>query len=169
MYEEAIADVSEAIRLHTPHPLLRAFTSEYELHYALFCRACFYEDAGKYDQAIADYHELIRLNPKSVSGYNGLARLWASCPDDAVRDGKRAVEFATTANTLARWKTPACLFVLASAYAEDGQFDEAIKWMQKYLASSDVPKEYIERGKEILEQMREGKQHRIASRVHLPK
>src|SRR5262249_28614978 len=39
----------------------------------------------------------IKAQPTSVPGYDSLARLLATCPDDKVRDGKRAVEYATTA------------------------------------------------------------------------
>src|SRR5262249_49421907 len=66
--------------------------------------------------------------------YRFLAQLLATCPDDKVRDGKRAVQYATTACELTDWKVPSCLETLAAAYAEAGQFEEAIRYQTRALS-----------------------------------
>lgn len=82
---------------------------------------------GMYEQAIADFEKAVRLDPRNAAAHNNLAWLRATCPDEKYRDGKAAVEAATKACELSDWKNPDWLDSLAAAYAEAGQFDEAIK------------------------------------------
>jgi len=62
-----------------------------------------------------------------------MGRLLATCPDDKIRDAKRAVEYATTACERTVWKDPLHLDILASAYAEAGQFEEAVRYQTRAL------------------------------------
>jgi len=71
-----------------------------------------------------------------VEAYINFASLLAACPDAHVRNGEKAVEYATKACELSEWKTPAYLSTLAAAYAEAGHFDDAVKWQNEYLVSN---------------------------------
>ncbi len=122
--DKAIADETEAIRLN-PH-FLEAYNT----------RGVFYDHKGSYDKALADYNEAIRLKPDFVEAYINLASLLAVCPDARVRNGEKAVAYATKACELSEWKTPAYLSTLAAAYAEAGHFDDAVKWQNEYLVSN---------------------------------
>jgi tetratricopeptide (TPR) repeat protein len=118
-YDQAIADFSEAIRLDSRR------------WYTYQCRAGVWKLTGEYANAIADYHEVIRLNPKPrMIAYDDLARLWATCPDKDCRDGLKAVEYAKRICEESRWDDPLSLDLLAAAYAEFGNFSEAVRWQQ---------------------------------------
>ena len=118
-YEKAIADYNEAIRLDSKNAM------------AYYGRGIAWSNKKEYDKAIADYTETIRLDPKYANAYNARAWLWAVCPNEKYRDGKRAVESATRACELSEWKEAYYLGTLAAAYAESGEFDKAGEWQVK--------------------------------------
>ena len=62
---------------------------------------------------------------------NNLAWVLATSTLDEVRDGERAIELATKAAEITDYKEAHVLSTLASGYAETGDFDEAIKWIEK--------------------------------------
>jgi tetratricopeptide (TPR) repeat protein len=64
----------------------------------------------------------------------------ATCPDDKIRDGKKALDAAKRACELNDYKTANDLDSLAAAYAEVGDFDAAIQWEKKALADADWAK-----------------------------
>ena len=84
-----------------------------------------------YDKALADYDEAIRLDPTFVDALDGQAWLWATCPDAKYRDGRKAVDSAIEACELSQWKNPISLDVLATAYAEQGDFEKAVQYEEK--------------------------------------
>jgi len=114
-YENVIADYTEAIRLD-----LRDADTYSHLGRA-WC------DKQNYDKAIADYTEAIRLDPKHARAHARIARVRATCPEARYRDGGVAIEYATKACELDKWETPYFLDTLAAAYAEAGNFAEAVK------------------------------------------
>lgn len=67
-----------------------------------------------------------------VNANNQLAWLLATSRNDALRDGAAAVVYAKVA--VATQKTPATLDTLAAAYAENNQFDAAVRTQAKALA-----------------------------------
>lgn len=94
-------------------------------------RAAIFELLGKCQSAIDDYGHAIRVFHDDDVSYSRRAWIWATCSDEAVRDGKRAVESATEACKLTSWADPTCIDVLAAALAETGDFAGAVRWQQE--------------------------------------
>jgi tetratricopeptide (TPR) repeat protein len=77
--------------------------------------------------------EGLELHPDYATLHTKLALVLAACPRDELRDGQQALVHAQRGCELTGWKDEPALRVLAIAYAETGQFDEAIRWAQEGL------------------------------------
>jgi Flp pilus assembly protein TadD len=84
-------------------------------------------------EAIADYEKALELAPRSITIRNNLAQLLATCPDLSVRNGSKALQVAQEAVHLSAGKDPVSFRALASAYAENGEFSEAVAAAEKAL------------------------------------
>jgi tetratricopeptide (TPR) repeat protein len=151
----AIADFDEAIRLAPNDPgayLTRATEwekdlqwdraiSDYQKAIALDARLTpAYEGRGRvwakrgeFENLLANFAELARMVPDDPVGHREVAWLLATCDQDSVRDGRRALGEATIACNLTKWKDPRCLESLAAAHAEVGDFDSAVEWQTRAL------------------------------------
>jgi tetratricopeptide (TPR) repeat protein len=98
---------------------------------------------GKYAQALAGFDELIRLYPDLVWAHQERAWILATCSDAKIRDGKLAVSAATRAAELTNWKDWTVFSTLAAAYAEAGDFANAVRWEQRGLeAEQEMRKQF---------------------------
>ena len=137
-YDQAVGDYSQAIRLDP------------NWADAYFNRANAQRARKAYAEAVRDYREVVRLDPKDADAYDSLAWLLATCPEERIRDGKKAVEYATKACDLTSWKSSYFLATVAAAYAEDGDFEQAIHWQKKALQSSQYEREEGEAARQRL-------------------
>lgn len=120
--ELALGDYNEALRLDPQSAM------------TWHNRGAIWAAEGKYKKAVADFQEAIRLEPKLPDAYNALAWVQATCEDESLRDGKAALENAKRACELCDYGRWSCLGTLAAAYAELGDFAQAVEWKQKCLA-----------------------------------
>jgi tetratricopeptide (TPR) repeat protein len=98
---------------------------------ALRLRADAYLNVGKHAEAIADFDKALSQKENDESLLNNFAWVLATSPEDKLRDGPRALKLATKAAEASGYETPHILSTLAAAYAETGDFDNALKWSQK--------------------------------------
>ncbi|HEV3142752.1 MAG TPA: tetratricopeptide repeat protein [Gemmataceae bacterium] len=122
--ERAIADFDEAIRRDERCGL--AFNN----------RGVALLKQGAYARASADFHEAMRLSPSLPNPYKNLAWLMATCPQAEFRDGASAVAQAQKALQLVDQKVTEWFGILAAAYAEAGDFAQAIAWQTQCLDRS---------------------------------
>jgi tetratricopeptide (TPR) repeat protein len=146
-YAGAVADFDEAIR-RDPRD-----------GDAYLNRGMARQSLGEYARALEDYNLAVEVEPKRAAAYEHRALLLAACPDDKLRDGKKAVENATRACELTGWKDPTMLSTLAAAHAEAGDLDGAVRFQARVLEiqGKNAPRETRER----LELYRKGKKYRL--------
>ena len=82
---------------------------------------------GHSSEAAASYKQAIKIQPDSVWALNSLAWLLATSSDNSLRNGNNALAMALQANQLTGGRNPLVLHTLAAAYAETGQFAQALE------------------------------------------
>lgn len=83
--------------------------------------------------AISEFQRATELQPDFIVAFSRWSWILSAAPDASLRDGPKALELAQRANQLSRGENPSVLSVLAAAFAECKQFDEAIAVAQKAL------------------------------------
>jgi tetratricopeptide (TPR) repeat protein len=122
-YDVALADYTRSIELDP------TYVVPWQL------RGKTWEANREYTKALSDYERAVQLAGKATyyAGYHtSLAMLLAGCPDDSIRDGKKALTAAQRAYELAQG--PNELATLAASHAELGEFDKAVEWQTKAIA-----------------------------------
>ncbi len=86
---------------------------------------------GHIREAIDQWQEVLALQPENGNAASNLAWVFATCIDDSIRDGTRAVELGEKALRISGGKIPMIYKVLAAAYAENGRFADAMETAQR--------------------------------------
>jgi tetratricopeptide (TPR) repeat protein len=86
---------------------------------------------GRVREAIDQWQEALATQPENGNAASNLAWVFATCPEDSIRDGTRAVELAERAFRISGGKIPMIYKVLAAAYAESGRFADAVETAQR--------------------------------------
>ena len=92
-------------------------------------------------------------------GCDGIAWVRATSPDARYRNGAVAVEYATKACELSKWNHWGRIDTLAAAYAEQGNFEEAIRWQTKAIELAPTEPDKKE-GRELLDLYKTGQPYR---------
>jgi tetratricopeptide (TPR) repeat protein len=80
----------------------------------------------RFDESAAQFEQAVRLKPDDVDAQVQLAWLRATCPEVSLRNGAAAIEHARRARQLCSSPRLDVFNTLAAAYAEAGQFPEAV-------------------------------------------
>ena len=86
---------------------------------------------GHVREAIDQWQEALATQPENGNAASNLAWVFATCPEDSIRDGTRAAELGERALRISGGKIPMIYKVLAAAYAENGRFAEAVETAQR--------------------------------------
>jgi tetratricopeptide (TPR) repeat protein len=159
-FDKAMNDYAVAMRLDPQNSSL-----------AHFNRGLLQQKWGDYENALKDYNEALRLDPESAGALACRARIRATCPDASLRDGKLAVTEATRACTQSHWGVEAWIDTLAAAYAETGDFAQAVKWQQQAIDMLGVSKSGLynpEESQARLELYQAGQPYRETPKPRLP-
>ncbi len=92
---------------------------------------------GDLSAARADFDKASSLFSNKPRMFNSYGWALATSPISAYRDGPAAIEYARRACELTSWKRAFVLDTLAAAYAENGKFDEAVKWQMSAMELDD--------------------------------
>ena len=85
------------------------------------------EEKGNPAEAMQHYQKALEIAPSSIPTLTNLAWLLATSQDASVRNGPKAVELARQADRLTGGANTLVLRTLAAAYAENGEFANAIR------------------------------------------
>ncbi len=118
-YDQAVLDFNEAIAIDPSGAN------------AYYNRGLAYNKKGQYDQSISDYTKAIEVKPGYSSAYNSLAWILATCVDGRYRDGREAIKLSKQA--LKSNSNPFYMDTLAAAYAEAGEFEDAVQTQEEVL------------------------------------
>jgi tetratricopeptide (TPR) repeat protein len=85
------------------------------------------EEKGNPAEAIQHYEKALEVAPNSIPTLTNLAWLLATSQDASVRNGPKSIELAKQADRLVGGANTVVLRTLAAAYAENGEFANAIR------------------------------------------
>ncbi|HNT35276.1 MAG TPA: tetratricopeptide repeat protein, partial [bacterium] len=124
--DEARESALQAIRIAPQFPAA---------HYNL---ALTYSRSGRPELAIEHFRTALRFDPEFSQAALELAWILATSPNDTLRNGIVASEMAERVCSKSDGATATALDVLAAAYAETGQFAQAVRTAERALARAQA-------------------------------
>lgn len=153
-FDKAIQDLDESIRIDP------TFAENYS------DRGTLRRSRDEFSLAIQDYQEYVRLVPESANHHAVLAWLLSTSPDPHLRNGREAIDHARKAFELSPKKDEFVFGSLAVAFAEVGDFDNAVKYAAQALEVCSE-KSRMERT-DVLELFKSGKPFRQKQKKRIP-
>ena len=82
-------------------------------------------------EGVEEWEKVLAIQPDNGNAMSNLAWVFATSPDDSLRDGTKAIQLASEALRISGNRIPILFRTLAAAYAESGRFSEAIQTAQQ--------------------------------------
>ena len=132
--KEAVSQFFEAIRIN----------SDYAGAY--YNLGKIFANQGKIEDATLYYRKTLHIDPNMTQALYNLSWILATHIDAEYRNGKDALELAQNLCKITQYKQPLALDSLAAAYAEVGNFDDAVSTSKKAfkLALEQGPEELVQ-------------------------
>jgi tetratricopeptide (TPR) repeat protein len=86
---------------------------------------------GRIREGVEEWQKVLVIQPDNGNAMSNLAWVFATSPDDSLRDGAQAVQLAEQAVRISGGRIPIIFRTLAAAYAESNRFSEAIQTAQR--------------------------------------
>jgi tetratricopeptide (TPR) repeat protein len=86
---------------------------------------------GHIREGVEEWQKVLVIQPDNGNAMSNLAWVFATSPDDSLRDGAKAVQLGSEALRISGYKIPLLYRTLAAAYAETGEFSKAIHAAQQ--------------------------------------
>jgi tetratricopeptide (TPR) repeat protein len=116
--------------------VLEHYFDYYGTHYNI-ARACVL--TGRPNRALVHLDLALRQSPYEPRYHSLLAEVLCTSADSAIRNGNKAVEHASLACRLSGGRNALCVDTLAAAYAEAGQFPQAIATATRAMQLAAAP------------------------------
>jgi len=86
---------------------------------------------GHVAEGVEEWQKVLAIQPDNGNAMSNLAWVFATSPDESVRNGPKAVQLAEQAVRISGGRIPILFRTLGAAYAESGRFSEAIQAAQQ--------------------------------------
>ena len=86
---------------------------------------------GRVAEGVEEWQKVLAVEPDNGNAMSNLAWVFATSPDQSLRDGPKAVQLAEDAARISGGRMPILFRTLAAAYAESGRFPEAVQAAQQ--------------------------------------
>ena len=86
---------------------------------------------GRLREGVEEWQKVLAIQSDNGNAMSNLAWVFATSPDDSLRDGRKAVQLAQDALRISGHRIPIIFRTLAAAYAENGEFSQAIQTAQQ--------------------------------------
>lgn len=91
---------------------------------------------GRNQEAVDAYRKILAADPNSITAKYHLAWIYATAPDESLRDSEKAVQLAEEIAPAAPPGNPSMLDLLGAVYAEAGRFELAVQMASSALDSA---------------------------------
>lgn len=86
---------------------------------------------GRVEEGVEEWQKVLSVEPDNGNAMSNLAWVFATSPDQSIRNGAKAVQLAEQAVRISGGRIAILFRTLAAAYAENGRFSEAIQTAQR--------------------------------------